>query len=538
MTGTSPPPQETSPRGYLSEHDKKTFTILTGVLGAVFFFGQFLVPFALMFYVMSGIMVTGFTVSHLDRGASWNGGFWFVEGTETFRREGADNAARLKRIEPGTLEELEEDLPLPSEDLWLLNGVDRLWLISPDTLGYYKDGKIEVEPLQRRIGAISRPFLYQGSPAVVEESPDGYKLRAYASGEWQTKGELSIGLEDRGSCACRLQVVECQGVFHSFLDFGQTLYHHEGIPFRGREGQMWNPVTKAATDWTAVCYAGDPAVFHHEFRPGRVVGLKLSEETWAPFFSYPAKMVTEMGVLMPESSERFALFLQGAPGSFTTVEFEDAQVVRKTRHGSAFPFPAPMMSIMFLPHVGTMLFPFLLAIILSVEMRKHRVCEYRAQAQTVAFAPLWRRAVAQLIDAIVLLAPIAAFVVPPWLGLFEPDSDFPFQAPWVLFGLVFGMLAWMVFGLVVFSFFEGHWGRTPGKWLMGIQVLGIDLAPCGFGRGLIRNALKFVDGFFNYLVGILIVALTENWQRVGDMAARTVVVQVRGKTSDPRSAEP
>jgi uncharacterized RDD family membrane protein YckC len=85
-------------------------------------------------------------------------------------------------------------------------------------------------------------------------------------------------------------------------------------------------------------------------------------------------------------------------------------------------------------------------------------------------------------------------------------------------------MIWALLVLVGFSFLEGRRGLTPGKWLVGIRVVGIDLSPCGFGRGLVRNALKFVDGFFNYMVGILIVALTENWQRVGDLAARTVVV--------------
>ena len=41
-----------------------------------------------------------------------------------------------------------------------------------------------------------------------------------------------------------------------------------------------------------------------------------------------------------------------------------------------------------------------------------------------------------------------------------------------------------------------------------------------------RNALKLVDGFFNFLVGILLVAFTPEWQRVGDLAARTIVVRV------------
>jgi uncharacterized RDD family membrane protein YckC len=78
--------------------------------------------------------------------------------------------------------------------------------------------------------------------------------------------------------------------------------------------------------------------------------------------------------------------------------------------------------------------------------------------------------------------------------------------------------------LVAFSYFEGRSSKTPGKWLLRIRVLGTDLRPCGFGRALVRNLLTFVDGFFNFLVGALLVALTEHWQRLGDLAARTIVV--------------
>jgi hypothetical protein len=39
-----------------------------------------------------------------------------------------------------------------------------------------------------------------------------------------------------------------------------------------------------------------------------------------------------------------------------------------------------------------------------------------------------------------------------------------------------------------------------------------------------RNLLTFVDGCFNFMVGALLVALTENWQRLGDLATRTIAV--------------
>jgi hypothetical protein len=78
-----------------------------------------------------------------------------------------------------------------------------------------------------------------------------------------------------------------------------------------------------------------------------------------------------------------------------------------------------------------------------------------------------------------------------------------------------------------FSIMEGRLGYSPGKLLLGIRVFGTDLQLCGFWRALVRNLLMFVDGFFNFMVGIMVVALTEHWQRIGDMAARTVVVDTR-----------
>jgi uncharacterized RDD family membrane protein YckC len=93
-----------------------------------------------------------------------------------------------------------------------------------------------------------------------------------------------------------------------------------------------------------------------------------------------------------------------------------------------------------------------------------------------------------------------------------------------IFGGFAASLVWALLVLLLLSYFEGRSGKTPGKWLMGIRVLGTDLHPCGFGRALLRNLLTFADGFFSFMVGALLVALTDNWQRLGDMAAQTIVV--------------
>jgi len=41
----------------------------------------------------------------------------------------------------------------------------------------------------------------------------------------------------------------------------------------------------------------------------------------------------------------------------------------------------------------------------------------------------------------------------------------------------------------------------------------------------VRNVLKLADGLFNFLIGMLMVAYTPDWQRLGDMAARTIVIR-------------
>jgi uncharacterized RDD family membrane protein YckC len=159
-------------------------------------------------------------------------------------------------------------------------------------------------------------------------------------------------------------------------------------------------------------------------------------------------------------------------------------------------------------------------------MRRHRVQDYIFAGTRRTFASLWQRALAQLVDLVPLSA---AFLIPfAWMWrLFSDPESFVESGPmfpFVFLGLFVGAFLCALLVLLAFSYYEGRSGRTPGKWLLGIRVLGTNLQPCGFGRALLRNMLSFVDGFFSFLVGALLVALTENWQRLGDMAARTIVV--------------
>jgi uncharacterized RDD family membrane protein YckC len=71
-------------------------------------------------------------------------------------------------------------------------------------------------------------------------------------------------------------------------------------------------------------------------------------------------------------------------------------------------------------------------------------------------------------------------------------------------------------------------GRTPGKRWTGLRVVKLGGAPVGFLASALRNLLRIIDalpGF--YLVGILSVMFTKNNQRLGDLAAGTVVIRDR-----------
>src|SRR3954454_24777870 len=74
---------------------------------------------------------------------------------------------------------------------------------------------------------------------------------------------------------------------------------------------------------------------------------------------------------------------------------------------------------------------------------------------------------------------------------------------------------------------QGITGKTPGKAMMGIQVVNAEGNPPGVGRAALRSILWIVDGFpylIPFLTGFIVALNSERTQRVGDMAASTFVV--------------
>jgi len=89
----------------------------------------------------------------------------------------------------------------------------------------------------------------------------------------------------------------------------------------------------------------------------------------------------------------------------------------------------------------------------------------------------------------------------------------------IIFAIDFGYdVLWEVLGS----------GRTIGKRALGTRVLKADGSPVDFRSSAIRNLLRLVDGSLTgYVVGTVTILATKKHQRLGDLAAGTVVVRDR-----------
>ncbi|MBI5105443.1 MAG: RDD family protein [Solirubrobacterales bacterium] len=90
---------------------------------------------------------------------------------------------------------------------------------------------------------------------------------------------------------------------------------------------------------------------------------------------------------------------------------------------------------------------------------------------------------------------------------------------------------------VLFEVLAG--GRTPGKRWTGLRVLRDDGRPVDLLSSCVRNVVRLVDGLpLSYLPAMISVLLTRKHQRLGDLAAGTIVVREPKAPKREAQAEP
>jgi uncharacterized RDD family membrane protein YckC len=509
--------------GYRSEASKRTFTIVAGVLGALFFVVQFVAPMAVMLLAMPAALPQfAFTRYAVEGSALFRGRIHVVRSTiaGTDPKQGAA-PAQLVRIDGDSAHEL-ASLPgwLPS----LLADDRQLWLISSARVGVFDGTAVRAFDVAEPLGDISRPFLLRGAPAVIESRPEGRRLMTWRQERWQ----LAQPLTDV-DCRCQVQAVSTDAALVLVRQEGDTLYARD----LGREGGEWDVVTSRPSSWFVFVKDGRPAVASSSSEEGfRLVEYDGARWRRAGDASMTTAFPEAVAAFQDRPGGPVTVLQQSFPAALKLRTWDGSRLIDERRVGRSSLFPPAMILMMVFPQVAAALSSLVLAVILSSLMRVHRIGVYAHAGVEVTHASLTRRALSQVVDAIVTIGPasVVFWRMFDFEGIFEAGP----AAPLRFFALMAGALAWMLLVLVAFSVGEGLWGLTPGKWLVGIRVVGTDLAPCGFGRALVRNLLKLIDGFFNYLVGILMVAYTPDWQRLGDMAARTIVVRGRPRPASHR----
>ena len=76
-------------------------------------------------------------------------------------------------------------------------------------------------------------------------------------------------------------------------------------------------------------------------------------------------------------------------------------------------------------------------------------------------------------------------------------------------------------------------GRTPGKRMAGVRIVTVEDMVPGAGAIVVRNLFRFVDGLpIMYLVGLVTTIVTRRNQRIGDLAAGTLLIYDDGDKSE------
>ena len=139
-------------------------------------------------------------------------------------------------------------------------------------------------------------------------------------------------------------------------------------------------------------------------------------------------------------------------------------------------------------------------------------------------AGLGSRMIASLIDSSIQLA----IAVPIVLGIGAGNLSGSVEL--VVLSLILFLLFWGYYPI-----FELIWqGQTPGKRAQRLRVIRTDGQPAGGAAIMVRNLIRILDVFLLPFLAVISMIVTARAQRLGDLAAGTLVVR-EARFTAPRS---
>jgi uncharacterized RDD family membrane protein YckC len=87
-------------------------------------------------------------------------------------------------------------------------------------------------------------------------------------------------------------------------------------------------------------------------------------------------------------------------------------------------------------------------------------------------------------------------------------------------------LMYMLFWFIIIPILEGLIGQTLGKMIFNIKVLKQDETKISVGNAIVRHLFDIIDYLpFLGIVGLIVSSKNNLRQRVGDLVAKTIVIQ-------------
>jgi uncharacterized RDD family membrane protein YckC len=147
------------------------------------------------------------------------------------------------------------------------------------------------------------------------------------------------------------------------------------------------------------------------------------------------------------------------------------------------------------------------------------------------YAGFWRRFIAYMIDGFIIgiiffvlaiIAGIAFFTGimsggnNAWIaGMNDPERMLSITLWFWLFSTLIN--------IAYFTYFHGTTGRTPGKTLLGVQVVSVEGRPISFGTAFLRSVGYMVSSLF-FCLGFIWIGFDKRKQGWHDKIAGTVVI--------------
>ncbi len=496
---------------------------------------------------------------------SWNNEVWAlvmsgpppVPGTVPARGGLATRSAssRLIAFDLKTGKKRETEITLSPTPLGMIVINDQLWGVA-ETVVYRIEGN-DVVPRypSRLLMNPTKPFNYEGRLAVIDRNrTDVFSLLTFQDREWVDEGTVDVPASGAVSpwFIPELRVVSHPTGTFMFYTEGQTIQFREGLSLNSApdpvsalrpDNQQPNPGTNRpvqSAGWKTTSMANN---WGNSWEVTFIKDELFAHNLTSPYSATPVQQYrfqrgSFLSTTPMHSPELQSFGVAGGDSGYMVTD--DLRLL--SIEGSEFQQVTTGVLLSERLRTVLKLFGLLFCYFLSGGMlvlgttwlmKIHRRPEYLFGKRTMTQASILRRAVARGIDLFITVFPSVfwfSVAVDSRVQIEQKSASMGITNPVLIVGL--SIMAMWIAGILILSFTEGIWGITPGKWLCGIRTLRTTLRPCGFLRAFARELLVYVDSVFlmTWLPGVLLIAFTPHWQRLGDLTADTVVVRDPLKT--------